>query len=66
MTRGDPAPDGSHGPHTLVDDIDDPRLATTTDTISKEFYGFVPVIHSRSVMEPGDGGHASGRPNRSR
>lgn len=26
MTRGDPAPDGSHGPHTLVDDVHDPRL----------------------------------------
>lgn len=27
MNSGDPAPDGSHGPHTLVDNVHDPRLA---------------------------------------
>lgn len=27
MSEGDPPPDGSHGPHTLVDDVEHPRLA---------------------------------------
>ena len=27
MTGGDPAPDGSHGPHVLVDDVEHPSLA---------------------------------------
>ena len=27
MSGGDPAPDGSHGPHVLVDDVDRPELA---------------------------------------
>ncbi|MEQ8842537.1 MAG: RsmE family RNA methyltransferase [Acidimicrobiales bacterium] len=27
MTAGDPSPDGSHGPHVLVDSVEDPQLS---------------------------------------